>query len=72
VSEGVPKDFQAALAHPLWGDPELNKLVPEKGTLVEVDKTIEAKKSGADLVILFSVYEKKIRDGEEVYKIRLV
>jgi hypothetical protein len=77
VSEGVPKDFQAALAHLLWGDPardELNKLVPEKGTLVEVDKTIaiEAKKSGADLVILFPVYEKKIRDGEEVYKVRLV
>jgi hypothetical protein len=77
VSEGVPKDFQAALAHPLWGDPardELNKLVSEKGTLVEVDKTIaiEAKKSGADLVILFPVYEKKIRDGKEVYKVRLV
>jgi len=77
VTENVPKTFSEALQHPLWGDAartELNTLI-STGAIVAVDAEVAKNailKEGADLVILFPVYEQKMRDGEMVYKVRLV
>ncbi len=77
VTENVPKNFMDALKHPIWGAParkELDTLISTKA-IVEVNSTIAKEainNNKADLVILFPVYEKKIRDGEVVYKVRLV
>lgn len=77
VTENVPKNFSEALKHPLWGGParkEFNLLLETKA-IVEVSPEVakEAiRDQGADLVILFPVYEQKIREGEQVYKVRLV
>ena len=77
VTKDVPKTFQDALSHPLWGTPSRVEWLQflETQALVEVDpqmayEKINAKK--AQLVILFPVYESKIKDGKEVLKVRLV
>jgi hypothetical protein len=77
VTENVPKSFQEALSHPIWGEPARRefKLLLDTKAIVEVDAAIAKdaiRNHNADLVILFPVYEKKIRDGEVVYKVRLV
>lgn len=76
VTVGIPKNFDDALVHPVWGDParaEFNT-IKETGTIIRVDTTIakEALKNGATLVVLFPVYEEKIKDGQTVKKVRLV
>ncbi len=77
VTENVPKTFDEALRHPIWGDAaraELNTLISTKA-IVAVDSELAKNcifKEGADLVILFPVYEQKMRDGKLVYKVRLV
>jgi hypothetical protein len=76
VTQDVPKSFVKALHDPVWGEPsrvEWNTLIETKA-LVEVDKKLayEEIKNGADLVILFPVYEEKIKDGILVKKVRLV
>eukprot|EP01041_Mallomonas_annulata_P013096 gene13096-27648_t len=77
VTSGVPKNFTEALSDPKWGQPartELNTLIATKA-IVEIDAELarEAiKKENADLVHLFPVYEEKIKNGETVYKVRLV
>jgi len=77
VTANVPKSFSEALEHPVWGDAaraEFNTLITTKA-IVEVssDDAKSALNTGeADLVILFPVYEAKMRDGEIVYKVRLV
>ena len=77
VTMNVPKSFEAALSHPLWGEParkELNTLLSTKA-MVEIDSNI-AKESiryqNADLMYLFPVYEEKVKEGAVVYKVRLV
>ena len=77
ITENVPKSFAAALRDPLWGDAarqELNTLI-STGAIVEIDAELAknaVKYQGADLVLLFPVYEKKIKEGKLVYKVRLV
>ena len=77
VTDNVPKTYAQALVHPKWGAParkEWDTLTSTKA-IVEVDMNmaIDAIRShGADLVLLFPVYEEKIKDGEIVYKVRLV
>ena len=77
VTENVPKTFSAALRDPLWGDAarlELNTLIAT-GAIVEIEADLAKnalKCQGADLVLLFPVYEKKIKEGLLVYKVRLV
>ena len=77
VKSNVPKSFMAALQDRVWGDAarkEFDTLCSTKA-IVQVDADI-AKASiatgKADLVILFPVYEEKMRDGELVFKVRLV
>jgi hypothetical protein len=76
VTKNVPRSYTEALVHPLWGDParkEWSTLVDSKA-LVEVSSDIARKAidDGADVVVLFPVYERKIKDGKEVHKVRLV
>ncbi len=77
VTENVPKSFAAALKDPIWGEParkELNTLISTRA-IVEVSSALAhdaIKNHGANLVVLFPVYERKIRDGLEVFKVRLV
>ena len=77
ITDNVPKSFAAALRDPLWGDAarlELNTLV-STGAIVEIDAELAknaVKYQGADLVLLFPVYEKKVKEGKVVYKVRLV
>jgi hypothetical protein len=77
VKENVPRNFVAALSDPLWGGAarkELDTLLSTKA-IVECNAELakEAISSGqADLLILFPVYEEKMRDGELVRKVRLV
>lgn len=77
VTENVPRNFPAALQDPKWGAParkELNTLFETKA-IVQIDRDIALeliKAKEADLVILFPVYEEKIKEGNLVYKVRLV
>jgi len=76
VTTGVPKNFSAGLKDPEWGDPcrvEWSGLMDMK-TLVQMQRHIaeEDIRNGADVVILFPIYEIKIKEGKEVKKVRLV
>ena len=77
VTDNVPKTYAQALVHPKWGAAarkEWDTLTSTKA-IVEVDMNmaIDAIKNlGADLVLLFPVYEEKVKEGEIVYKVRLV
>lgn len=77
VTDNVPRNFPAALQDPKWGAParkELNTLFETKA-IVQIDRDIALeliKAKEADLVILFPVYEEKIKEGNLVYKVRLV
>ena len=72
-----PKSFKVALTDEKWGDPsraEWNNLSERTGALVEVNQEIarENIKNGADCLLLFPVYEEKVKEGKTVYKVRLV
>jgi hypothetical protein len=76
VTENVPRNYLKALEDSKWGDParkEWSTLIDTKA-IVEVDSELakEEIRNGADLVILFPVYEEKIKEGETVFKVRLV
>ena len=77
VTEGVPKNFEEALKHPVWGAPaqnEINTIFSAKA-MTEVNAEIAKdaiKHSSADLMYLFPVYEEKWKDGVLVHKVRLV
>ena len=77
VTENVPKSFEAALADPKWGGPaqkEINTILSAK-TMVEVNAEVARDciaNHQADLMYLFPVYEEKLKEGEWVYKVRLV
>ena len=76
VTEGVPKNFSLGLKDPEWGDPcrtEWSGLIDMK-TLVQVERRVadEDIRNGADVVVLFPIYEVKIKEGREVKKVRLV
>jgi len=77
VTAGVPKSFAAALEDPVWGEAarnEFNTLITTKA-IVETsgaDAKAAIRSGDADFVVLFPVYEAKMRDGKIVYKVRLV
>eukprot|EP01031_Cornospumella_fuschlensis_P025284 gene25284-30532_t len=76
VTQNVPKSFQKALTDPIWGEParkEWDTILDAK-TLLKLDRKVALQllKDGADLVILFPVYEQKVKEGKEVFKVRLV
>lgn len=76
VTEGVPKSMALAYSDPRWGEPariETANLMDAK-TLVRVDDKIARDdiKNGADVVMLFPIYEEKIKEGKLVSKVRLV
>ncbi len=76
VTENVPKSFLAALNDPLWNDPAVTEwtTIQDSKALLRVDAKVarDAIAAGADLVILFPVYEEKEKDGKLVRKVRLV
>lgn len=72
-----PKSIQEALRHPKWASPtskEVSTLKEGTRTLLQVDQEIAKQQiaNGCECLILFPVYEEKIKDGELVYKVRLV
>lgn len=76
VKGDVPKTFQLALKDPLWGEAARTEwhTILEQGTLLKIDRELahELIRDGADMVVLFPIYEKKIKEGKEVFKVRLV
>jgi hypothetical protein len=76
VTKNVPKSFPDALKHPEWSEAAIFEwqTILNAKTLVKVDASIakEAIKNGADMVILFPVYEEKEKEGKIVKKVRLV
>jgi hypothetical protein len=75
VTEDVPRNFDAALKSPEWGDAaraEFNSICEKAMVKVPATVAIEAIGRGCDCVTLFPVYEEKIRDGKLVRKVRLV
>lgn len=77
VRDGVPKSFKQALCDPVWGEAARNEfftLTNVMKTLVPVkmDDLKQGVKDGADTVVLFPVYESKVKEGKEVKKVRLV
>ena len=77
LTEGVPKSLREALQDPKWGEParaELYTLTNQMRTLVPIrrEDAKEAISRGADQVMLFPIYERKIKEGREVFKVRLV
>ena len=77
MTENIPRSFTEALKDPLWGDAartELNTLISTKA-IVEINAELARatiQSQGADLVLLFPVYEKKVKEGKLVHKVRLV
>jgi hypothetical protein len=77
VTENIPKTFSDALKDPVWGDAaraELQTLLDTKA-IVRVSKEYAQdaiRNQQADLLLLFPVFETKMRDGVQVYKVRLV
>ena len=76
VTVGVPRTYLDALKDPEWGEParkEWNTMM-ETRAIVEVnaDAAKKAIAEGADLVVLFPVYEVKEKEGKMVRKVRLV
>jgi hypothetical protein len=62
MTDGVPKSFQQALVHPLWGEPARKELDTQRETkaLVLTSKEIALDaihNQGADLVYMFPVYD---------------
>ena len=76
VTVGVPKTYAAALVDPVWGEAarkEWDTMIETKALLlVDSQVATESIKQGADLVILFPVYEEKEKDNQLVRKVRLV
>ncbi len=76
VTKDVPKSFPAALQHPEWSEAATTEwtTILDAKTLIKVDPNVakEAIKQGADMVILFPVYEEKEKEGRIVKKVRLV
>jgi len=76
VTEGVPKSIASAYSDPKWGEParvETSNLFDTK-CMVKVDEKIAKQeiRNGADVVMLFPIYEEKVKEGKLVYKVRLV
>jgi len=76
VTKNIPKSFQDALADSKWGDAARAELQIQADTkcIVAMNQEAAAKaiKEGAKIVILFPIYEEKIKNGILVYKVRLV
>lgn len=77
VKENVPKSLKEALADPIWGEParkELHTLTNQMMTLIPIrsDDARDLIDEGADKVVLFPIYERKMKEGVEVLKVRLV
>jgi hypothetical protein len=76
VTVGVPKTYVDALKHPDWGEAARKEWNTMMETRAIVEVNAEAAKraiaDGADLVVLFPVYEEKEKDGKVVKKVRLV
>ena len=77
VKEGVPKSFKQALCDPVWGEPARNEFFTLTNVMrtlipVTVEDMKKGVKDGADKVIMFPVYESKVKDGQIVKKVRLV
>jgi hypothetical protein len=77
VTQDVPKDFTDALSHPVWGAPARTEWDTVVGAHCIVQTNTEMaidciNNHQADLVVLFPVYESKVKDGVTVYKVRLV
>jgi hypothetical protein len=73
ITINVPKSYDQALADLLWGEPARKKwqTLLDSKAIVEVDKAV-ARAAGADVVVLFPVYEEKVKEGVLVHKVRLV
>ena len=70
-----PGSFQQALSHKDWGPAARTEMddVESKVLLrISYDKAMQDIRDGADLIMLFPVYEEKMRDGVLVRKVRLV
>jgi hypothetical protein len=75
VTENVPRNFSEALKSPIWGESarkELNDLLEKAMIRIPADIALEGIAKGCDCLILFPVFESKIRDGKQIYKVRLV
>jgi hypothetical protein len=75
VTENIPRNFNEACTDKVWGEParkEMSLLKDKVMVKVSRDEAQKMIKEGCDIVRLFPVYEKKFRDGIEVYKVRLV
>lgn len=76
VTVNTPKTFQEALSSAKWGDAARKELAIQSDTkcLVGIHSAAANKaiQEGADVVVLFPIYEEKIKLGIKVYKVRLV
>ena len=75
VTENVPRNFGEALRHPIWGESarkELNDLLEKAMIRIPANIALEGIANGSDCLTLFPVYESKVRDGKQLYKVRLV
>jgi hypothetical protein len=75
VTENTPRNFGEALRHPVWGESarkELNDLLEKAMIRIPADIALEGIAKGSDCLTLFPVYESKIRNGQQLYKVRLV
>ena len=73
----IPGSFQKALVDKVWGNGARTEweTLHDTKTIMQVDAKLarEAVKNGdADVVYMFPIYEKKIKEGKTVYKVRLV
>ena len=76
VTSNIPKSFQDALSDPVWGDAARAEIEIQSSTKcivsIHPDAAKKAVKEGANIVVLFPIYEEKIKNGIKVLKVRLV
>jgi len=77
IKDNVPKSFAKALLDPEWGEParsEFNTIVEENNAIVRIDPTLARQhiRDGAEVLYMHPVYEKKLKEGKVVRKVRLV
>lgn len=76
VTVNVPRSFREALTSKDWREAAIKEVTTISQEKVMVQMSVDAAKKaieqGANVVVLFPIYEIKIKDGVEVRKIRLV
>ena len=77
IKVNVPGSFQKALVDKVWGEGARAEweTLHDTRTIMQVDASLAREavwKGETDIIYMFPIYEKKLKEGKVVYKVRLV